>query len=44
MTLSLSVSFNNSNFYGNRIIYAAARDVNEGNNTGWVAMGTSTIY
>jgi len=42
MTLTLSISFT-PGFTGNRVVYAAARDKADGNNTGWQATGTSTI-
>lgn len=39
LTLTLSITFS-SGFAGYRVFYLAARDVNEGNNTGWQAMGS----
>jgi len=42
LTLSLNIAFSPA-FGGNRIFYLAARDVNEGNNTGWQTMGTWTV-
>ncbi|MEO8026645.1 MAG: BACON domain-containing carbohydrate-binding protein [Bryobacteraceae bacterium] len=42
MTLTLKVTFKNS-FVGNRLIYGAARDVNDANNTGWQPLGTWTV-
>jgi hypothetical protein len=32
-----------SSFLGNRVVWVAARDVAEGNNTGWQAAGTTTV-
>jgi len=40
LTLSLNIVFRASAFSGNRVVYLAARDVNEANNTGWQAAGT----
>jgi hypothetical protein len=42
VTITLVLTFNPS-FDGNRVYYLAARDVNEGNNTGWHAMGTQLV-
>lgn len=39
LALTLNIGFGSA-FGGDRIVYLAARDVNEGNNTGWQAMGT----
>jgi hypothetical protein len=39
LSLTLNITFSAS-FAGNRIIYTAARDVNEANNTDWHAMAT----
>jgi len=41
LTLTLAISFKTA-FNGNRVIYAAARD-NEGNNSGWQAVGTWNV-
>jgi hypothetical protein len=42
--LNLSLAIGISGGFGpNLIFYLAARDVNEGNNTGWQAMGTWTV-
>ncbi|SPF56460.1 conserved exported hypothetical protein [Candidatus Sulfopaludibacter sp. SbA4] len=41
LSLTLNIAFTAA-FGGNRIIYLAARDVNEANNTDWHAMGTWT--
>ena len=41
LSLALNIAFSAS-FAGNRIVYMAARDVNEANNTDWHAMGTWT--
>ena len=41
LTLTLNITFTAA-FAGNRIIYVAARDVNEANNTDWHSMGTWT--
>jgi len=42
MTLVLNMSFTGS-FDGNRVIYVAARDTTEANNSGWQAMGSWTV-
>ncbi|HYW47781.1 MAG TPA: hypothetical protein VE959_33240 [Bryobacteraceae bacterium] len=42
LALTLSIAFSAA-FGGNRVIYVAARDVNEANNTDWHAMGTWTV-
>lgn len=42
LTLQLRITFKPS-FTGNMIIYAAARDTQEQNNTGWQPMGTWTV-
>jgi len=42
LTLSLTFLFNAA-FGGNRVVYLAARDVNEANNTGWQASGTRLV-
>ena len=42
LALTLSMAFNPS-FSGNRVFYAAARDVSEANNTGWQAIGTWAV-
>jgi hypothetical protein len=42
LTLALNVSFA-AGFAGNRVIYMAARDSAETNNSGWQAMGTWTV-
>ncbi|SPF53066.1 NHL repeat containing protein (modular protein) [Candidatus Sulfopaludibacter sp. SbA4] len=42
LALTLSIAANAA-FAGNRIVYVAGRDCNEGNNTGWQAMGTWTV-
>jgi len=41
LSLTLNIAFTAA-FAGNRVIYVAARDVNEANNTDWHAMGTWT--
>jgi len=41
LSLTLNIAFTAA-FAGNRIVYMAARDVNEANNTDWHAMGTWT--
>jgi len=41
LSLTLNIGFTAA-FGGNRIVYVAARDVNEGNSTDWHAMGTWT--
>jgi len=41
LSLTLNIAFTAA-FGGNRIVYMAARDVNEANNTDWHAMGTWT--
>ncbi|MEZ5355047.1 MAG: BACON domain-containing carbohydrate-binding protein [Bryobacteraceae bacterium] len=41
LTLVLSISFSNT-FWGNRILYTAARDT-AGHNSGWVAKGVWTV-
>ncbi|MEZ5402355.1 MAG: BACON domain-containing carbohydrate-binding protein [Bryobacteraceae bacterium] len=40
LTLTLNLQF--ANFHGDKIVYAAARDVN-GNNSSWQPVGTATI-
>jgi len=40
LTISLTLVFSATAFGGNRVVYLAARDASEGNNTGWQAMGT----
>jgi hypothetical protein len=42
LTLTLNVSFKSA-FTGNRILYAAARDSTESNNTGWQAVGVWSV-
>jgi len=42
LTLTLSISFTAA-FDGNRVIYAAARDSAEANNSGWQAVGSWTV-
>jgi len=42
LTLSLNIAFS-PGFGGNQIFYLAARDGNQGNNTGWQTMGTWTV-
>jgi uncharacterized repeat protein (TIGR01451 family) len=42
MTLTLNVSFT-AGFAGNRVVYVAARDKADGNNTDWQASGTWTV-
>ena len=42
LSLTLNIAFT-STFLGNRVIYLAARDVNEANNTGWQASGTWNV-
>jgi hypothetical protein len=42
LSLSLAVTFS-PGFLGNQIVYAAARDRLEGNNTGWQPLGTTTV-
>jgi len=42
LSLTLNLTFN-AGFAGNRVIYVAARDVNEANNTDWHAMATWTV-
>jgi hypothetical protein len=42
LTLSVSLTFPLM-FAGNRVIYVAARDTADGNNSGWLAMGTWTV-
>jgi hypothetical protein len=41
-TLTLNIGFTQA-FSGNQIVYAAARDRSDGNNTGWQAVGTWTV-
>ncbi|HYW48457.1 MAG TPA: hypothetical protein VE959_36680 [Bryobacteraceae bacterium] len=40
LTISLTVLFSAAAFSGNRVVYLAARDGSEANNTGWQASGT----
>jgi len=42
LSLTLNITFTPA-FAGNRVVYAAARDRSDGNNTGWQAVGTWTI-
>jgi len=42
LTLTLGLSFRPT-FAGNRVIYAAARDQGDANNSGWQAVGTWTV-
>jgi hypothetical protein len=42
LTLVLNISFINA-FGGNRIVYAAARDSTDANNSGWQALGTWSV-
>jgi hypothetical protein len=42
LTLTLSITLSTS-FAGNRVIYAAARDISEANNSGWQALGTWSL-
>jgi hypothetical protein len=42
LTLTLNLTFKAA-FAGNRIFYAAGRDGQDLNNTGWQAMGTWTV-
>jgi len=42
ITLTLNIVFKAA-FAGNRVLYAAARDLAAGNNTGWQAVGTWTV-
>lgn len=42
LSLTVSLSFTPS-FSGNRVIYTAARDNSEANNSGWYAVGTWTV-
>jgi len=42
VTLTLNITFTSA-FTGNRIVYVGARDVAEGNNTGWQAMAVLAI-
>jgi len=42
LTLTLNLTFTEA-FAGNRVIWAAARDHSDGNNTGWQSMGTVTV-
>ena len=41
LALTVNIAFTAA-FGGNRVVYAAARDLNEANNTGWHAMATWT--
>lgn len=40
--LTLNINFTGA-FAGNRIVYAAARDTADGNNTDWQAMATRSV-
>ena len=42
VTLTLALSFSTT-FFGDRVMYMAARDTAEANNSGWQAMGSWTI-
>ena len=42
LTLNLNLAFS-SGFVGNRIVYVAARDARDGNNTDWQALGSWTV-
>jgi hypothetical protein len=42
VTLVLNISFTSA-FNGNRVIYLAARDSTDANNSGWQALGTWTV-
>ena len=42
LSLTLNIQFA-AGFAGNRVFYLAARDVAEGNNTDWQAMGSWTV-
>lgn len=42
LTLTLNVTFQ-SGLAGNRILYAAGRDIAGGSNTDWQAMGTWSV-
>jgi hypothetical protein len=42
LTLTLNMSFSSA-FNGNRVIYMAARDSTEANNSGWQSMGSWTV-
>jgi len=42
LALTLNITFKAA-FAGNRVIYAAGRDSAGGNNTGWQAVGTTTV-
>jgi len=43
LALTLTITFTAS-FGGNRVVYLAARDVNEANNTDWHSMATWTVH
>jgi hypothetical protein len=42
MTLTLNITFQ-AKFAGNRVVYVAGRDIADGNNTDWQAVGTWTV-
>ncbi len=42
LRLTLNITYSEA-FRGNRVVFAAARDVNEGNNPGWLAVGSWTV-
>ncbi len=42
LVLTLNISFTAA-FSGNRLIYMAARDATDSNNTGWQPMGSWTV-
>jgi hypothetical protein len=42
LALTVNIAFKVA-FAGNRIVWAAGRDVAGGNNIGWRAMGTTTV-
>ena len=42
LTLTLNLTFSGT-FTGNRVIYAAARDATDANNSGWQTMGSWSI-
>ncbi|SPF44907.1 hypothetical protein SBA4_3270001 [Candidatus Sulfopaludibacter sp. SbA4] len=42
LTLTLAITFTGG-FDGNRVIYLAARDSAEANNSGWQALGTTGV-
>jgi hypothetical protein len=42
LTLVLNMSFTSA-FSGNRVVYAAARDSTDANNSGWQPLGTWAV-